>query len=97
MDRRTKGIIATVATALLCGCPGLFLCVFGGLAAAGMPVTTEWAGQSSTAPMETTTAFALLCAGLIFVVIPIVVGIVTLRKKAVPAPVDVSGPIPPAA
>jgi hypothetical protein len=45
--------------------------------------------------MESTTAFALLCVGLIFIVIPIVVGIVTLRKK--PAPKDVAGPVPPAA
>ena len=95
MDSRTKGIIATIAAVLLCGCPGLFLCVFGGLAASGAPVTTEWQGVTNTAPMSTTTAFALLCAGIIFIIIPIVVGIVTLRKKA--APVDISGPMPPAA
>jgi hypothetical protein len=95
MDNRTKGIIATVATVLLCGCPGLFLCLFGGLAAAGAPVTTEWQGVTNSAPMESTTAFALLCVGLIFIAIPIVVGIVTLRKK--PAPKDMAGPVPPAA
>jgi len=95
MDSRTKGIIATVAAVLLCGCPGLFLCIFGGLAAAGAPVTTEWQGVTNTAPMDTTTAFALLCAGIIFVIIPIVVGFVTLRKK--PAPADIAGPMPPAA
>jgi hypothetical protein len=95
MDNRTKGIIATVATVLLCGCPGLFLCLFGGLAAAGAPVTTEWQGVTNTAPMDSTTAFALLCVGIIFVVIPIVVGFLTLRKK--PAPADVAGPMPPAA
>ena len=95
MDSRTKGIIATVAAVLLCGCPGLFLCIFGGLAAAGAPVTTEWQGVTNTAPMDTTTAFALLCAGIIFVIIPIVVGFVTLRKKSAPA--DIAGPMPPAA
>jgi hypothetical protein len=96
MDSRTKGIIATVAAVLLCGCPGLLLCIFGGLAAAGAPVTTEWGGVSNTAPMDTTSAVAVLCAGLIFLVIPIVVGFVTLRKKKA-APADVSGPVPPAA
>jgi hypothetical protein len=96
MDSRTKGIIATVAAVLLCGCPGLLLCIFGGLAAAGAPVTTEWGGVSNTAPMDTTSAVAVLCAGLIFLVIPIVIGFVTLRKKKA-APADVSGPVPPAA
>ena len=95
MDSRTKGIIATVAAVLLCGCPGLFLCIFGALAAAGAPVTTEWNGVTNSAPMQPTTAFALLCVGLIFIVIPIVVGFITLRKKAAPA--DTSGPMPPAA
>ena len=94
MDNRTKGIIATVAAVLLCGCPGLFLCIFGGLAASGAPVTTEWQGVTNSGPMAPTTAFALLCAGIIFVVIPVVVGFVTLRKKA--APTDVAGPLPPA-
>lgn len=96
MTNQTKGIIATVAAVLLCGCPGLFLCIFGALAAAGAPVTTEWGGVTNTAPMSSTTAFALLCAGIIFVIIPIVVGFVTLRKKKA-APSDVSGPVPPTA
>ena len=51
MDTRTKGIIATIAAVLLCGCPGLLLCIFGGLTAAGVPVTTEWEGVSNTAPV----------------------------------------------
>jgi hypothetical protein len=46
--------------------------------------------------MDTTTAVAVLCAGLIFLVIPVVVGFVTLRKKK-PAAADISGPMPPAA
>ena len=96
MDTRTKGIIATVAAVLLCGCPGLLLCIFGGLAATGAPVTTEWGGVSNTAPMDTTSAVAVLCAGLIFLIIPVVIGFVTLRKKKV-APADFSGPVPPAA
>jgi hypothetical protein len=94
MDRRTKGIIATVAAVLLCGCPGLFLCIFGALAAAGAPVTTELNGITNTSPLSPTTAFVLLCLGLIFIVIPIVVGIITLRNK--PAPATPGEPMPPA-
>jgi len=45
MDKKTTGIVATVATSLLCGCPGLFLCIFGAVTAAGvMPYTTELNG-----------------------------------------------------
>jgi hypothetical protein len=95
MSSQTKGIIATVAAVLLCGCPGLFLCIFGALAAAGAPVTTELNGITDTGTMSSTTAFALLCVGIIFVIIPIVVGFLTLRKK--PAAADMSGPLPPAA
>jgi hypothetical protein len=94
MDSRTKGIIATIASVLLCGCPGFFLCVFGGLAAAGAPVTTGLNELTNTGQMAPTTAYVLLCLGLIFLVIPVVVGIVTLRNK--PAPAAPSNPIPPA-
>jgi hypothetical protein len=94
MDSKTKGIIATVAAVLLCGCPGLLLCVFGGLAAAGAPVTTELNGISNTGPMSSTTAFVLLCLGVILIIIPIAVGFFTLRTK--PAPKSTSEPTPPA-
>lgn len=95
MSSQTKGIIATIAAVLLCGCPGIFACIFGIAGAVGAPITTTLGDTTSTAPMASTTAYALLCAGLIFVAIPVVVGLVTLRKK--PAPADMSGPVPPAA
>lgn len=94
MDNRTKGIIATIASALLCGCPGLFLCIFGALAATGAPITTEWQGISNTAPIPGTAAFVALGLGLIFIAIPIVVGFLTLRSK--PRPTSSSEPLPPA-
>jgi hypothetical protein len=94
MDNRTKGIIATVAALLLCGCPGLFLCIFGGLAAAGAPVTTELNGISNTGSMSPTTAFVLLCLGMILIIIPIAVGFFTLRNK--PAAKGPGEPMPPA-
>lgn len=94
MDNRTKGIIATVAAVLLCGCPGLFLCIFGGLAAAGAPVTTELNGISNTGPVSPTTAFVLLCLGVLFILIPIAVAFFTLRNK--PAAMKPGEPMPPA-
>ena len=95
MSSQTKAIIATVGSVLLCGCPGLFLCVLGALAAAGTPVSTEWQGVRNTGPLEATTAFALLCVGLIFAAIPIAVGLLTFRKR--PSPQGPSEHLPPSA
>ena len=89
---RTVAIIATVASALLCGCPGLLVCVFGAAGMAGLPVTTTLGDQTNTAPMATSTAIGLLCAAVILLLIPVAVGFFTLRKK--PAPVAIE-PIPP--
>jgi hypothetical protein len=92
---RNASIILTVATVLLCGCPGLFLCAFGGWTATGaMPYTTTVNGVSSEGFLSPTVGFVLLCLALIFIAIPIVVGIVTLRKKP-QLPMD-NEPIPPA-
>ncbi len=98
MKSRTTGILATIASAILCGCPGLFLCVFGALIAAGAPVTTTLGEQTSTQTYPPVYGFALLCTALLLIAIPIVVGFVTLRKK--PAAAENSQPAvptPPAA
>jgi TRAP-type C4-dicarboxylate transport system permease small subunit len=99
MENRTAAIIATIATVLLCGCPGLGLCVFGAITATGnMPYTvTGVNGSTSSGTMPTTWGFAFLCVALIFILIPILVGFFTLRNKPAPAPmVPPSGPLPPA-
>ena len=96
MDKRTTGLIATIATAVLCGCPGIFICLFGALTAAGQ-------GTFNDQSLSPSVGFVLLCLSLLFIAIPVVVGIVTLRKKpeaSVPAPVVVepidNDPLPPA-
>lgn len=94
MDNRTKGIIATVASVLLCGCPGLFVCIFGILIAVGAPVTTTLNGETSVQTYPPTVGFVMLCLAVIFIAIPIVVGFLTLRNKPA-APVS-SEPLPPA-
>ncbi len=95
MERRTVGIIATVATTLLCACPGLFLCLFGGWSATGrMPYTSQVMGTSSAGKVAPGVGIALLCIGILLVAIPIVVGFFTLRKKPDAAKVD---QVPPAA
>jgi hypothetical protein len=96
MDNKTKGIIATVASVILCGCPGLFLCIFGAFTATGnMPFNTEFNGVTNSGTLPPTAGFVLLCLSLIFIAIPIVVGFLTLRSK--PAAPSNNEPIPPAA
>jgi hypothetical protein len=74
MNNRSTGIIATIAAVLLCGCPGLFLCLFGGLTAAGQGTFNE----SSLSPAV---GVPLLCVALIMLLIPLAVGFFTLRKR----------------
>jgi hypothetical protein len=98
MDKRTVGIIATIATVLICGCPGIFLCIFGGITAAGvMPWTTTINGVSNSGIAPSWVGFVLLCLAVLFVVIPIVVGVLTLRKPKTAAVTTNPGePLPPA-
>jgi hypothetical protein len=74
MNNRSTGIIATIAAVLLCGCPGLFLCLFGGLTAAGQ-------GTFNEASLSPAVGFTLLCVSLIMLLIPVGVGFFTLRKR----------------
>lgn len=94
MDRKTVGIIATVLTALFCGCPGLFTCLFGVLTALGLGTWTSSLGvQEYTGEIPTGSGYVMICVGVVFVLIPILVGIFTLRRKPQP-PVE---EVPPAA
>ena len=95
MNRNTA-MILTIAAAVLCGCPGIFLCGFGAWTATGnMPYTTTVNGVSNQGMLPSSVGFVMLCMALIFIAIPIVVGVVTLRKKPEEAPVS-NEPLPPA-
>jgi len=101
MDKKTTGLIATIATALLCGCPGLFGLCLGGTSVfasliPGAKIDIFGANDPAAA---TTVGVALLCLSVIFIAIPIVVGVVTLRKQpeaVAPVVTPVSKPEPPA-
>jgi len=73
MNKNT-GMIATIAAVVLCGCPGLFMCLFGALTAAGQ-------GTFNNSSLSPSVGFALICVALIFILIPVGVGFFTLRKK----------------
>ncbi len=92
MDDKTKGIIATIASVILCGCPGLFMCIFGAFSATGsMPFSTEVNGVSNSGTVSPTIGFVLLCLSVIFILIPVGVGFFMLRTKAPAA----DEPLPP--
>ena len=94
---KTGAIIATIAAILLCGCPGLSICVLGIWAAFGaMPDTFQL--FSSFGNLPSWVGFVLLCVSLIFIAIAVVVPVLTLRNKKV-APVEFlppQEPLPPA-
>ncbi len=99
MEKRTVGIVATVLTILLCGCPGLFALCWGAITvpATFMPnaqIDVFGSSDPNTAMMYGIGAF---CLGVLAVAIPVVVGILTLRKPKTPPPAQFpSNPIPPA-
>lgn len=74
MNNRSTGIIATIAAVLLCGCPGLFLCLFGALTAAGQ-------GTFNETRLTPAVGVTLLCVALVLLLIPVAVGFFTLRKR----------------
>lgn len=97
MNSRTVGIIATVLTALVCGCAAIFSCIFGAMGATGTPFNTELNGVQGSAPMPMALAVTLLCLSVIFILIPVAVGFFTLRNKPPKPAVPVSAePLPPA-
>ena len=96
---RTVGIIATIVTVLCCACPGFGMCIFGGMIAAGIPVTTTVNNVQSSQVYPASYGIGLLCLAVIFIAIPIVVAFFTFRRKPAAVSVvaqDYNGPIPPA-
>ncbi len=83
MNNKTKGIIATVLAVLLCGCPGLGMCMFGAvsLMASVTPGAQIDVFGNSDPSAAMTMGAVLLCLSLIFIAIPIVVGFLMLRQK----------------
>ncbi len=101
MDKKTGGLIATIATILVCGLPGLCLCIFGVVTAAGvMPYETEFNGVADSGIMPSGYGFAMLCLALIFILIPVAIGFFTLRNKPEDGVIDAEAisnePLPPA-
>lgn len=92
MDRQT-GLILAAISILLCACPGLFSCVFGGLIIASpaidptMDVSASW----------WLGALMMVC-GLGLSLIPVGIGAFFLSRKAAPGytPQELDEKLPPA-
>jgi hypothetical protein len=103
--KKTGAVIGTVVAALLCGCPGLVAMCWGLISAivSFMPNANIDIGGSSDPNTAFFVGLGSLCGGIIFIAIPIVVGILTLKekkpKKGELPPVEPppSEPLPPAA
>lgn len=71
MDKRTTSILVTVAAVLLCGCPGLFSLLFGGLFALISFIPGADIDMFGSRDPQSALTFGIggLCLGLIFLLI----------------------------
>jgi hypothetical protein len=90
MQNRTIGIVATLVTALICGCSSLFSCIWGGMIAGGTPINVTANGTTTPQTFSPTIGYTLLCLSVLMILVPVVVGFFSLRRK--PTPVDVITP-----
>jgi hypothetical protein len=106
MNKNTA-IGITIATALLCGCPGLFLAIMGIMAAMGSQMPEVMAQNPTNSPQEVLLGSGMfLCFGAVLILIPIVAGIISFRAAKSNEPVNSypgsnypggNDPMPPAA
>ena len=92
MNNKNTGIIATVATALICGCCGLFTCIMGIGTVTG---NGNFTLGNSTQAMPPAVGYVFLCLSVIMIIIPIAVGFFMLRKKPEAVSVSSDEPLPP--
>lgn len=96
MDKKTMGIIATVAAVVLCGCPGLIsLCMGLTFAFVSQVPEAEIDMFGSNDPQAALmTGIGMLCVGMIAVIVPFVVGFIALRRRPDPLG-SYTGTLPP--
>jgi hypothetical protein len=83
VDRNT-GLIATIATVILCGCPGLFSCFWGLIASlvSFMPGAEIDIGGSSDPMAALVSGLVAIVIGFVLVAIPIAVWFFLVRGKS---------------
>ncbi len=86
-DKKKVGMIATIATTLLCGCPGICLLLYGIIFAMG----------GGMGKMGLLTSIVLILVGFLMLLLPLGAGGYTFYiSRAKPTIEDIDEPIPPA-
>jgi len=93
MNKKTGGIIGTIASALFCGLPGIVLACLGVMAVAGAQ-GPEIASNNAKWQNAMIGGVAFLCGGAVLILIPLIVGFFSLRKKSSPIPTTPAAAIP---
>ena len=106
MDKKTTGLIATGVAVVLCGCPGLFGLCFGAFFAVISRIPGSNIDVFGSNDPQSALIFGIiaLSLGALFILVPILVGIFTLRRKSIsnrdvsipPTQQKPDEPIPPA-
>ena len=94
MDKKTVGILSTLGATVICACPSIFLCIWGIVGISGAPIDTTIGGQTTSEPMSSGLAIALICLSLIGLLVPVAVGFFTLRKKPEDGVIDAAPVVP---
>ena len=97
-ESRTGAIIGTIVAVLLCGCPGLAICLGGFITLFGVMPYNGSIGSTYYTNVPGWAGAPLLCLSIILIAIPVIVGVLTLRKKKPAEPVSTppGEPLPPA-
>lgn len=91
---RTTAIIITVVSALLCGCPGVALGALGIMAAFGSQMPEVMAQNPGTPQEALFGAGMFICFGAVLILIPIIVGVLSIRMAKPDEPSIYEPPTP---
>ena len=94
--KKTGGIVATILTSLFLGIPGFIIAIIGIIAALGTQIPAVVAQSEYSNKDVQLGAITFIAGGLIMMLIPLIVGITTLRKKRTktPAPAPIAPVVP---
>ncbi|MGD2026381.1 MAG: hypothetical protein PVI99_01075 [Anaerolineales bacterium] len=78
-DKKRVGLIVTIVTVLLCGCPGLCAIAFGAMVSTMGYDLENWGWDVSGNPQAV--AIPAICIGALMVLIPVAAGVYTLVQS----------------
>lgn len=76
-DKKRIGLITTIATVLLCGCPGLCILASGAMFSFGFDPQTGFNGSVNPQAV----VIPMICVGLLLLLIPLAAGIYTIVQS----------------